>query len=513
MSSMPASAAESTAVPGEQARDRWLAPGLLLASLLGVGLIFWPSTQTLLQEWIDTPSSTYAQGPLVVVLAWWLAVRAIRRDAVPIAAEARPQLSWLALLALSFLWLVALRAGVQVAHQSLLPVFVFFCVRAAMGRAAAMAALAPLGMLFFAIPLWHLFLPHLQAITVVMVGFLLRVADIPAHVEGDLVHIPNAVFHIEDGCAGLHYFIIGASIAALSGELRGDRLTSRLLLLLFAVSLAMIGNWLRIFIIVLAGYLTDMRHYLVTVDHGDFGWAVFAVTVGMFVLVVRMKWPEPQARQSQTALLTAGGRTELRATGVALSLALCVSASGPVWNSLSPITAAARPNLAMPVGVAGWSGPSSSCQTNWQPVHPDADWRDQREFSREGRAVCVYLASYLSQHQSKEITGYWTAMYAPESRVVSAATIAAGSRTVNEVRLESTGGADRLVWYAYVIGGSEVRGSLAAQLRYAFGSLFGAPASSVYAISATCEPDCAAARKLLSDFLPHGVPVGEGDRR
>jgi len=44
-------------------------------------------------------------------------------------------------------------------------------------------------------------------------------------------------------------------------------------------------------------------------------------------------------------------------------------------------------------------------------------------------------------------------------------------------------------------------------LRFAFGSLHGAPAASVYAISARCLPDCAAARQLLTEFLPH-VRVG-----
>ncbi len=67
------------------------------------------------------------------------------------------------------------------------------------------------------------------------------------------------------------------------------------------------------------------------------------------------------------------------------------------------------------------------------------------------------------------------------------------------------------MWYAYAVGESEMRRGVAAQLSYAIGSLHGAPAASVYAVSALCLPDCAAARRLLTDFLPH-VRVGESTR-
>jgi len=48
-------------------------------------------------------------------------------------------------------------------------------------------------------------------------------------------------------------------------------------------------------------------------------------------------------------------------------------------------------------------------------------------------------------------------------------------------------------------------------LAYALGSLHGAPAASVYAVSALCVPDCTAARALLTEFLPH-VRVGADTR-
>ncbi len=42
-----------------------------------------------------------------------------------------------------------------------------------------------------------------------------------------------------------------------------------------------------------AGYLTDMQHYLVRVDHYYFGWALFAVAMAVFFLLARGKPPTP----------------------------------------------------------------------------------------------------------------------------------------------------------------------------------------------------------------------------
>lgn len=480
----------------------WFAPAVLAGIVLATGALYWPATQSLLHEWFEVPSSAYRHGPLLVVIALWLAIRAVRAAAAPAAPDARPWL-WLALLALlSAAWLVAFRAGIQVMHQAMLPLLVWLAVRLVLGRRIALLSAVPIGLLYSAIPVWHVAIPALQAMTVAVVSALLRIVGIPAFVEGDFVTIRSGVFHIEDGCAGLHYFIVAATLAALYGELRGDGRRVRAWLFALALALALVSNWLRVFIIITAGYLTDMQSYLVRVDHATFGWAVFALAMIVFLLLGRL-WSPPEPQPEPSRAVGGFARDALRNTARVLPLAALTIALGPAWALFVPVRAAAAPNVSMPAAIAGWEGPREFCQGRWRPQYPAADLRQQREFSRGGQSVCVYIASFLSQHQDKELIGYWSALYPPQSEVVSSAVREAAGRKVNEVQLGDERAADRIVWYSYVVGAREMRRGVEAQFSYAFGTLSGAPASSVYAISMPCVPDCAAARRVLEEFLPY----------
>ena len=494
-------AASPRARPGARIDWRsWRVPAALAAVVLLTGIVYWPSTQSLWFEWFEVPSSAYRHGSLIVLISLWLLMREAHDD--PQALEPGTSLLPLAfLLATSVAWLIAVRAGVQVAHQALLPIVIWLNVRLVFGSRIAMKALAPVGLLYSAIPVWHVFVPALQAMTVSVVSGLLRIVAIPAYVTGDYVHIRSGVFHIEDGCAGLHYFIVAATIAVLHGELRGDRLGTRLYLFGLAIALALVSNWLRVFTIIVAGDLTEMQHYLVRVDHSVFGWVVFAVAMVVFLLLAGRRpvlAPEPrEAGDPPARAASSYGMARVAA------LALVASAVGPAWSLIAPVRPAAAPNVAVPAAIEGWSGPTESCHGRWRPQYETADLQVHREFTRAGTPVCFYSATYLSQHQDKELVGYATQPYGPDSEIVSTEIREVAGRTVNEVQLGNERGADRIVWYAYVVGESEMRRGIAAQLSYALGTLHGAPAASVYAISASCVPDCAIARGALADFLPH----------
>jgi EpsI family protein len=433
----------------------WCVPAALAAIVPLTGLVYWPSTQSLLIEWFEVPSSAYRHGSLIVLITLWLLMRDAHDNPEPMAPRSSSWWPFAFLLVTSVAWLVAVRAGIQVAHQALLPIVIWLNVRLVFGPRIAAQSLAPIGLLYSAIPVWHVFVPVLQSMTVSVVSVLLRVVAVPAYVSGDFVHIRSGVFHIEDGCAGLHYFIVAATIAVLHGELRRDRLGTRLYLFALAIALALVSNWLRVFIIIVAGDLTD------------------------------------------------GTMRVVRAS----ALALVASAAGPAWLLLAPVRMAGAPNVAVPAAIDGWSAPAETCHGHWRPRYETADRHMTREFTRDGTAVCFYSATYLIQHQDKELIGYSNQPYDPDGEIVSAESLEAGGRTINEVRLGNERGSDRIVWFAFVVGESELRRGVAAQLSYALGTLHGAPAASVYAISTSCVPDCAAARAVLTDFLPH-VQVG-----
>lgn len=499
----PVDAARDTPGEVEQRREQrpWAVPAVAIAVFLVTALIYWPSTQSLLIEWFETPSSSYTHGVLVVGIVLWLLLRASRDAGVANSPAWELTACAVVAMGLSLVWLIAWRAGIQVAHQALLPVLILANLALVLGRRIARSSLMPLAILYSAIPVWHLLLPPLQALTVKVVGAMLRIAGVPAYVEGDFVYIRSGVFHVEDGCSGLHYFIVGVTIALLSGELRHDRWRTRAALLAVAVALALLSNWVRVFIIIVAGYLTDMQHFLVRVDHGTFGWVVFAVAMLVYVFIVR-RWRYPDAPVASTPVR---GDSGWRRFGVGAALAAMATGIVPLWIWVAPIGAADRPNLAIPAGIDGWSGPTSRCAMHWKPRYESADWQQQREYRRDGQAVCLYMATYLSQHQGKELINYFQSIHEPDSDVVAARVREVSGLALNELQLGSRTGADRLIWYAYAIGDTSMRRGIEAQLAYAMGTLWGPRASSVYAVSAECAPDCAAARESLQAFLPHVV--------
>ena len=103
-------------------------------------------------------------------------------------------------------------------------------------------------------------------------------------------------------------------------------------------------------------------------------------------------------------------------------------------------------------------------------------------------------------------------LYAAGRRSRVGAVREVAGRKINEVQLGDERAADRIVWYAYVVGEREMRRGVAAQFSYALGTLPGAPAASVYAISAPCVPDCAAARQVLDRFPAACHSRHEGER-
>ena len=121
---------------------------------------------------------------------------------------------------------------------------------------------------------------------------------------------------------------------------------------------ALVTNWLRISIIVVAGHLTNMQHYLVSGEHYSFGWGMFAVAMAVFFLIVR-RWPaEPPADRSARRL---PARMAVPLPGIALALrgarAAGVVAAGSMPMSRR-VEQASRHEL--PRSVAGWiaTGPN-----------------------------------------------------------------------------------------------------------------------------------------------------------
>src|SRR5690606_23436432 len=156
--------------------------------------------------------------------------------------------------------------------------------------------------------------------------------------------------------------------AALYGEINRDPPRMRLKLVALAAALSMAVNWLRIVIIVIAGYLTDMQHYLVSREHLSFGWVMFALTMAVFFLIVR-RWPLPAASEPAASM----GASPDRTPPAAVAMTAAVLLVAPLWMLLdrnrSELSEVAP---VLPRQVSGWEV-ERGAGVDWQPVFAGAD--------------------------------------------------------------------------------------------------------------------------------------------
>lgn len=253
---------------------RHLVAGLLLVACAATGM------QGALQQIHGSWMSAYghfSHGYLVLAMACACLYVVIRRDG---AGEPRPQwwfLPGVAVLALA--QFVALQIGVAAISQSLVPLLLFAAVATVFGWQVGRRFLFPVALLLTAMPLWWVINAPLQWLTAKVANLAIQVSGIPAFVEGNQFHLPAGVVEVAAGCSGLNYLLTALSLAVFQAAcfLRGRG--NRLRLLLAAVAMALLCNWARVYALVVVGYLSGMRHYLITQDHLIFGWVLFLVAM------------------------------------------------------------------------------------------------------------------------------------------------------------------------------------------------------------------------------------------
>lgn len=478
--------------------------GLLLLGIAAVAAavaaLFWPSTLSLSEHWRSAHDhdETYTHGFLIVAIFVWLLWR-LRPELQGVRVEGSPRVIVLVAV-LSLSWLIAYRTGIQIAHQALLPAIGWLAVYAALGGEVAKRCGFAFGYLYFAVPVWSLGNGVLLSMTVVAVRVLLQLTAVPAYVAGDIVHVPAGVFQIAGGCSGLHFFIVAVAIAALYGELRRDALRTRALLILLAAALAVVGNWIRVYVIILVGHLTDMQHALIQTGHYSFGWLVFAAMIALFFVAAHW-WPaaldargDEIARRDRAPELPRRFSVNLTAVLVALSV-------GPVWSVVAPLAeASGSARSELPENPLGWGGPLAGAG-RWRPVFPSADSSAQGLYERDERSIAAYVAVYRSQRHGKELLASDNSLLGAAPLEVTDTRALPVLPHVNEWQVRDRVGRESLLWFYYQVGSRRFASGLAAQLYYGFVSLASAPASAVLAIRSDCAPDCAAARGAMTDLL------------
>ena len=481
---------------------------LVLSSLTLALALHWPAALRLHQLWTDADNSIYTHGYLVAATAAWLIWR--RREYINGAPAAPVFGALVPLIVAELLWLLAFQSGIGLGYLILLPVLLWLVVLIGFGLGVARVLLLPLAYPYFAMPIWGVLNPIAQWGTVFAVRPLLYMSGVNAYFTGNLVHLSSATIEIAGGCSGLRYIMVALAIATLLGELRNDGPRMRVQLLALAAALAVIGNWIRVFIVILAGDLTHMQHYLVKRSHVGFGWCVFAMAMLMFFLIER-RWPitpppnshDPGSVGGSIGTHSVSGSRGLTLGLMALTLAMPLAIGALISRNATVISSA------LPTLQDQWEGPRP-LKSDWHPVFVGADSESHGAYYLGDVGVEVYTAWFATQQQGKNLNGYWNSVVG--SFYTSAAPTATEVRgkLFFQALMRSPNGQTWTVLYGYAADGHWFTSPLRAQLWCGLKAVvtMRAPASHVLAARARCTADCTnaigAVRALLerADFVP-----------
>lgn len=461
----------------------WAFGPLVLAAIA-----LWPTMLSLVRIWGEMADYSHGYIAAVVIVIW---LAQLRRKLELIV----PQTSWIALSALAValaVWLVAYRGNSELLQQLLLPIVLFLAVMAAAGLRVATLVAAPLAYLYFAIPIWEYAVPLLQKLTASAAQGALAVLSVPASFAGPEVTIPSGRFTITEDCAGKRYLLVGLASAALSGVVQRLPMRRMLVLLAGAAALALLANWLRVATIIYVGFITDMQHYLIAVEHITFGWFVF---LPLLAAIFFLSWRLSRRGTAVTAEIVANSSAQLSGSRIvrlqtAVLLLVTLLAGAGV-----PASASSRATLdAMPILTGAWQGPFPS--SGWSPTFKAPLEQRQAAYVSGGRTVHVYVNLYESQRQGRELVHYQNSILGvgwseTHSTVVSQLDGAPAAAKLRVVRDQS--GRDWVLTRLYNVDGLLIATPLVAQLAYGARALLRPVPSGVIALASPCQGDCAAA--------------------
>lgn len=450
-------------------RPRWLmswAP--LIAAWLAVLALFRGTAESMVAMW-DT--STYQHAYLVPPIAAWLAWRL--RHAVA-AAPIRPQPWVLAGIALTGLaWLASELATVGVVAHFALVTMLVLAVPAVLGPDVTRVLRFPLVFLYFAVPFGDAVVPWLMDWTADFTVLALRWTGVPVLRDGLQFVIPSGSWSVVEACSGIRYLIASFMVGTLFAYLNYRTPWRRLLFVGVSLLVPIVANWLRAYMIVMIGHLSDNR-LAVGVDHLIYGWVFFGVVVGLMFLI-GARWTEhwdPPGVAAPVSANPGDRRPWLAAAGV-LAVLAGIQAAHAAYTR--PLDAAAAPALMLDGGGQGWQR-DAQAHFPWIP-----GWRNPAASAEavyaaaDGPRVAVWVGHYRGQGPQRKLVSSVNGLvpergegWAQTARGMRAAAGPLPAFLTAEMRqgeqVGSIHAARYRVWHLYWVGGrwetSEVRAKL-----------------------------------------------------
>ena len=458
--------------PAAPATQRLATAAALLALLL---LLFKDTALTMASTWFR--SETYTHAILVPPIVGWM----IWRERAALAAQPTQAMPWLLvpMALVCLLWLLGDLGQVNALTQLALVTLIVLSVPALFGWAVTKTILFPLGFLYFAVPLGDFLLPTMMDWTAHFTVAALRLSGVPVYREANQFVIPSGSWSVVEACSGVRYLIASLMVGTLFAYLNYRSAKRRIVFMAIAIVVPIVANWLRAYIIVMLGHLSN-NEIATGVDHIVYGWLFFGIVI-MVMFGIGSMWSEPAAAPAASAATPAApamanaGTPWMVLIGI---LALTTATQSLAWRF--DRAQGAEPLLALP-DVPGWHAAPLTLD-NWKPAFRDPNVIATGEYSAAADRVGVWVGYYRNPtYQRKLVT--------PENKIIDSedkvwAIVGSGQSSAAGVALRSvdlrtggalsTAGAQRLhVWQTYWIDGRYMASDARARVQQVVNRLLG----------------------------------------
>ncbi len=462
---------------------------LSMALVAAWWLFSWPALRSLHLRWMrfDEP---YAVGyPAVALVVWW-----VWRHRAALGQRLSPP-SWLAVglfAATLLLGAAAQLVQLMLVQQLVVLGSAWLALVALFGWGAGRLLMFPFVLLALGIPLWDFLVDPLRMMTVWFTEHMTRLFQIPAHIDGFLIGLPTGMLEVAGGCSGLNLFLAMALIGLLFAE--SDRMPKarRVAIILLAMAIGILDNWIRVFALVLIAHRWGVEHHWVQ-HHGSLGWWIYAVGLLPYFWLagkiehvgVRMSAPEPSPPHS--GVDAAPSSVPAGMFMVALLLLIVVGSRHFEARRGMAEHGFTAPAGALPLPVA----------KAWLPTYAGHDVAQAWQLMRGGVVYEVVALTYIEQRNDKKLI-YYSNRIADEHALLDSGYLSvAPGFGVNTTLVQ--GNPARLVWWYWWVDGSVSTGALNTKLLQLRAMLVGDPSAALVAVSVACGDECAAVQAQASE--------------
>ena len=451
---------------------------IIIAVLVVMGLAVPDTYQTLHTLWSKN-NETYSHGYILLMFVVYVLVTDFRWQKfspsfwpVPLA------------LAAGLVWLAANAVQVMLLQTLVLPGVLWCALAAMVGLRNSLKTLVPVLALYLALPIMDVLVVPLQNLTTWVNTQLIHAIGITAYIDGYDIHMPYGVMRIANGCAGLNYLLAGVCLGVFYAYLNLQRLSLQLKAVALIVLLSLIGNWIRVFLLILIGYESKMQSELVY-EHGFFGWVIFAILAVLFFFYAK------RLEKQDGEFVGSGAKPALKITGrmtTALVATMVAFVAFPVWWAQTNSQQNAQSlNVTLPGPLQSLSQ-SDGELSRIGATYEGHDFSQLYNGQQGAYRTTLAVVSYRTQAQGKELIYYANQ---PAAGLTGSATMTVDGVTVNAAMTRR----GQAVFWLYKIGDSVVTSDVDAKLAQ-LKQIFSTPGASAFILQVDCRGNCAGPEEI-----------------